>query len=722
MNIYSLTAVVAFTINFSMGLMVLLENPRATLNRWFSAFIFSFALWNLSEIIILNSASLKSALFAAQVMYRIIFLTPALYVVIAYLFPRNVHPRVVQPPFYLLLFALPVILLVASFPHFQIQIVPLQEPISTYYYHIHFTLHLTFILLVTVFFAYSLWGSLVLISKIPRLKTARQKSQTRFLLFGVLTIFLLFIILNTLRQFLLREVTYYFLSTSLSFIISLFFLIAILQYRLFKISRLISEGITYSILSSIALAVYFIVIKSLSESVTELFGISSFIFEAGIILLLIILIRPLANRIQQAVDRLLYRDIRQYRRHFLNFSRELLTYMEPEPFFKKIENFLTREFHLEEVLIFLKNEQGNFTLFGEKEKTVEIPEACYLTHRLLRMRRTVEYYDLHLPSIQPHIAEFMEQKSIRVLLPLIFEEKLMAIIALSRRRFDQEFSDEILDILTIFANEAATAYQRNLMIDRMRREEWHRYRLEHLAELGQLTAHLAHEIRNPLNTITTAGETLLRKQLSPEDEKELKKFIVEEAARLNRILDDYLSYSRMRPPQIAPIHLAHLFERVIALLETEDTHIRFEKVLHFDPPLVHSDEDLLSRALLNLGLNARQAVEAKVQHSTVPDQPSGKICFEAKRRNGEIVIAVIDNGIGIPTEKQKTIFEPFYTTKENGTGLGLSITRNIIEALGGRITVESSPGQTIFTILLPDAPAGKTESVKKDEAVVKDLK
>ena len=89
MNIYSIPAIIAFTINFSIALIILLNNSKKSLNRWFSSFIFSFALWNISEIILLNSKNLENALLGAQILYRIIFLAPAFFLMIAFLFPRN---------------------------------------------------------------------------------------------------------------------------------------------------------------------------------------------------------------------------------------------------------------------------------------------------------------------------------------------------------------------------------------------------------------------------------------------------------------------------------------------------------------------------------------------------------------------------------------------------------------------------------------------------------
>jgi len=100
MNIYSLPAIISFTVNFSIAFIVLMEKLRVVLHRWFAAFILSFAIWNLAEILILNSADMLPALLGAQILYRVIFLAPAFYVIISYLFPKNLSTFATNPLFY----------------------------------------------------------------------------------------------------------------------------------------------------------------------------------------------------------------------------------------------------------------------------------------------------------------------------------------------------------------------------------------------------------------------------------------------------------------------------------------------------------------------------------------------------------------------------------------------------------------------------------------------
>ena len=703
MNIFSLPAIVSFTINFSIALIVLLDQSNRSLNRWFSAFIFNFALWNLAEILLLNSHNRETALFAAQILYRVIFLAPAFFLIIAYQFPKNIHPYSRKPYFPVLIFAIPIILLIFSFPHFQIKLIQLSRTPDVYYYQFSFAFSIPFLLLIFTFLGYIIWGSLILIYKIPHLRTSRQKNQTRILLIGVLSIFIFLVFINTIRPILSSIFMYYVLSSILVIVISVFFLLAIVQFHFFKISRLISGGITYTVLTSFILAIYFLVVKSLSDSLIHYLGFNSFAWEALLVLFLIMIIRPLEGRIQMAVDRLLYRDIHTYRKHFLKFSRDMLSYLELPEFFAQVEKFLKKEFQLPAAYIFIKNQHGNeLRLQSGNPSPIVLPVDSYLEKRLLSARRAVEIGDLPGEKLNPDMRRFVEEHNIQLIVPLILEERLAGIILLPQRHLQKEYPEEIQEILTIFANEVTTVYHRNQIIEKIRQEERERLRLQHLAALGQLTAGVAHEIRNPLNTISTAAETLLNRNLSSEDATELQQFILEEANRLNLILTDFLNLSRLKEPHIEPVDIGAVLDKTISSLQNRgipDISI----TMHISPdiPVIETDSDLLYQALLNLGINALEAVESRCQQDDSFNCTEGKVVFTVSSNTETLWLKIQDNGIGIPENSKQQIFEPFFTTKEKGTGLGLSITHNIIQALHGRIQVESQPGNTQFVIQLP---------------------
>jgi two-component system, NtrC family, sensor histidine kinase HydH len=218
---------------------------------------------------------------------------------------------------------------------------------------------------------------------------------------------------------------------------------------------------------------------------------------------------------------------------------------------------------------------------------------------------------------------------------------------------------------------------------------------ERLAAAGELAAGVAHEIRNPLAAIVNATTLLdARELLTSEERTSTLDAVRKEARRLNRILSDFLIFARPREPKLLPGDIREVVEHVAALIRDDPARARLvELVTRVDAglPLVAFDPDQLTQVLLNVALNGIEAMGGR-----------GRLSLEVARSNGEVVIAVADTGRGIPLEERGRVFEPFFSKKPGGTGLGLTIARRIVDAHGGHIDLESTPGQgTRFSIALP---------------------
>ncbi len=223
-------------------------------------------------------------------------------------------------------------------------------------------------------------------------------------------------------------------------------------------------------------------------------------------------------------------------------------------------------------------------------------------------------------------------------------------------------------------------------------------RSERVAALGQLTAGLAHELRNPLGTIKASAEMLSRNLpqsagQTSEVQREVAGFIVSEADRMNQLISHFLDFAR--PLQIHPrlANLGQVIDQVVRL--NRDLAIRQDVAV--DAPSADSlpslsfDPDLLTIALTNLVQNAIQASE-----------PGSTVELRANKLTENLEIIVGDHGSGIPAEHVENIFNPFFTTKPDGVGLGLAIVSKIIDEHLGRIRVESMPGEgTRFVVTLP---------------------
>ncbi|MBP8625637.1 MAG: hypothetical protein KBI10_02935 [Syntrophorhabdales bacterium] len=216
-----------------------------------------------------------------------------------------------------------------------------------------------------------------------------------------------------------------------------------------------------------------------------------------------------------------------------------------------------------------------------------------------------------------------------------------------------------------------------------------------LSALGELAESIAHEIKNPLISIQGFA-----KRIQKIDDKEkidrYSKFIEKEAGRLSDVLTRLLNFSRMGEPRIETLNINDVVDDTILFMEyhlTRFKNVRLEVIKADSLPLVRADKIHIQQCLVNLIMNAAQAM---------PE--GGLIKIRTGVEKDYVFISVTDNGIGIKKELLDRIFEPFYTTKEkeDGTGLGLSLCKRLIEANKGKIEVESIEGKgSTFKILLP---------------------
>ncbi len=209
-------------------------------------------------------------------------------------------------------------------------------------------------------------------------------------------------------------------------------------------------------------------------------------------------------------------------------------------------------------------------------------------------------------------------------------------------------------------------------------------RAEHLAEIGQLAASLAHELKNPLAGISGAIQ-VFRDELSDDDKRRpILAEVLRQITRLDGTVKDLLTYARPRTPRFAPVELNSLSERVVGLLRSEPAfqRVQFEHSDCSQLPPFDADEHQIEQVLVNLLLNAAQASPV-----------GGTVRLRCAADGAEVTFVVQDDGHGMDDEVTRRAFEPFYTTKSRGTGLGLAICQRIIEAHAGRITIRSSPGR-----------------------------
>ncbi|MFQ6033089.1 MAG: nitrogen regulation protein NR(II), partial [Candidatus Zixiibacteriota bacterium] len=232
---------------------------------------------------------------------------------------------------------------------------------------------------------------------------------------------------------------------------------------------------------------------------------------------------------------------------------------------------------------------------------------------------------------------------------------------------------------------------------------------DRLAAVGELSAGIAHEIRNPLASISGSVE-LLREELHLSGEnKKLMELIMKESGRLNKILTEFLQYAKIGPTVFTKVELTHLVDEVIEIVKKHPAFgqgICIKTTMMSESLYVSGEENQIKQILLNLLVNAVESMEEKSGEIWITNQGLDQI--DQYYFNGEepeesdwVPIAIIDRGKGMTEEQKEKVFSPFYSTKKNGTGLGLSIVQRLVNNLNGRIEFRSQLGVgSVFVVYL----------------------
>jgi len=304
-------------------------------------------------------------------------------------------------------------------------------------------------------------------------------------------------------------------------------------------------------------------------------------------------------------------------------------------------------------------------ILGYREENVKgMPCADVFSERMPELASCL------LDGVESHVAYPRRE------LEIVDLQKRLVPLGLSTSILTEDFG-ELRGVIAIFSDltEAKELEQKARNSDR-------------LAAVGELSASIAHEIRNPLAAISGSVEVLQRELKLDGENHRLMALIMKESQRLNKILSDFLTYARMGRPAYNKVELCHIVSDIRELL------IRHESVspavsLRFDTDesivYVVGDEDLIRQLLMNLAINACESFEGR----------PGEVVFslECDNRGRTVRLSVADNGPGIDPGIIDKIYQPFFSTKRSGTGLGLAIVHRICSALKFGLDVESRPGQ-----------------------------
>ncbi len=700
MNILALPSALAFTMNLILCLVVLSSNPKNIAHRLFACFVLSFATWNLGELIMINSSNPAHAIFGAKVILVGLIFAPLFFLHFSFVFPFRVRSQWVKAKRLAFLYIIPLGITVLFFLTFKIDIERFRELRNVFYYGLLFDEPLIFLIFFGAIAIFSgiciYWGIKNLFQSLRMTRIPRQKLQIKYLIFGIISMASVGTVINLLNYFFKLRWPIFFLASLYSILVSFFFAIALIKYRLLDIHLLIRGGILYSSVSGLILAIYVLIIKNIGEAISQKAYGRSLLVESAMILALVFMLRPFQRRVGDWIDRFFYMERIRFRTKLSEFGRALTELIDLEEIARITISFIIQTFHVDQVsFFFLKEKQDEYlplnSTFPQRE--IKFHSSSSLIKRIESIGHAIDVEHLREDGGYEGEVDILIERGWSALSPIFLRERLIGFILLGKKRTGKDFTVEELELLEAFSHQATLAVSRAMIYRDMSMKDKQIMQAEKMVAIGELAAGIAHEIRNPLGIITGSAETM-KKHDDQKIREEMIGYILEESQRINGLISTLLDFARPKEPQLMDCDLRDIMEKTLILLlpQAKTLGVEIRKEIPREPIVLSIDPDQMRQAFMNLGVNALEAM------------PNGGILKVALMRGkeGRALIYFSDTGKGIPREIRSKIFDPFFTTKDGGTGLGLSIAHQIITQHGGEITVEEGDkGGSTFIISLP---------------------
>jgi len=699
MSIFAIPAALALAINLTLCLIVFFDNPRGIVNRVFTLLMLSFAAWNIGELIMIQSDFHSTALIGVKVIFAGVFLFPVFFLHFSFVFPQRLTG------FFdgwrsLLLYVGPLALLIPFILLLEVDIGRVLKIGSIFYYVFAFKgpleSHILALILSLVGLGSFSWGVVNFILSYRQTRIARQRLQILYLLVGIIFMFLIGLILHITNYIWEFGYSFFFVASLYSLLISFFFALAIVKYRLVDIHFIIRRSILYSLLSALVVVIYIMVIKNVCDIMARKLETNSLLMEAVFVLVLVFLLRPLERRIEGFMDRFFYRERYLFRLKFLEFTRAVVNILDLPVLLQTTVGFISQALAVEKTaVLILDPETSCYRISGQRgdwEGGVFRKDSPFISY-LRQSRRAVELeFAKRYTSLQPEIQQLMKSGS-SLAIPLEAEEGMLGFLLVGQKKNHKSFTIMEIEALETLAPSVALAISRALLSLDLKEKAQQAMQSEKLAALGEMAASFVHEIRNPLGIILCSVETL-NKKIPDSVRTEMLDFIREESERINEMLTNFLDFAKPRAPAIREVDLKEVIGKTVELISGAARELKVAIVQKYPDGKVslYVDPEQIREALVNLELNALEAMPqgGTLQVSLAQDPAEGA------------VVRISDTGVGIPPEAESKIFDPFFTTKERGTGLGLSIVYRVVKNHGGAISVEHNGGKgTTFVLTLP---------------------
>lgn len=470
---------------------------------------------------------------------------------------------------------------------------------------------------------------------------------------------------------------------------------AIVRHRFLDLDWIVRKAVGFTLAASVVVVPGAIAVAMLAGVLGAGQVLPIALAAASLALTAAVLVPALQHGIETRVQRMFFAERWDSRRRLRDLARTVVLGLDERQVLSRLGHDLSEILDLEACAVFGRDEQTRrFELVHPADGTLALDDRVAVALEPYRTPVLVE----EIAARAPDVAERLRAQGWAVALPLRAGDQLAALVLLGENRDLRLVSAEDLGLLETVASSAGVAISNARLSRELRRSEAVLQRATRLSSLGMLAAGIAHEIRNPLVAVKTFLDLLPQRAGDAEFVRTFRELSLSEIRRVTDLINDLLTLGKSSRASRELVELGPTLEPVIRLMDSSARKRHVTLVADLAPrlPAVWADPDQLKQIAINLILNA---LDASPAGSTVRVEA-------AVAPSGDVVLAVRDEGAGIPAEQLESIFEPFFTTKESGTGLGLALVHQMVVEHGGEITVESTVGRgSRFRVRFPAATA-----------------
>src|SRR5262245_7459369 len=491
------------------------------------------------------------------------------------------------------------------------------------------------------------------------------------------------------------------LLTLTGFIFPLAIGYAVIRHDLFEADRLVRQSLVYAALTALVALVYAASVVIADRVAAGLDLRQSALFPIAFVMIVLATIAPVRDRVQRAVDDLFHRGRIDYKGTIARASEHMTTLLDRTAVVRYVLATMRDALHLDAPSVWERDAGGLVRRGGEPGRIPpEAPELAALVAigRPLSLDEVEESRDL--ADRRDVLRRLFRALDAVLVVPMLREGRVTGCLGVGGKATGAPLSSDDLDVLRTLANETAIALANATAIEQLAEARVRLAHSEQLAASGELSAAVAHGIRNPLAGIRLAAQLGLESTSGDDSVRESFQDVLGAVDKLEAQVRGILDFARPFEPRLEPLDLPALARSVLDAAAARLEAARVTVALDLPPalPRVLGDRAHLTQAMQELVGNAIDAMPG-----------GGRITIDARSADGSppvVRLGVCDEGPGVPREVRDRIFQLFMTTKSSGTGVGLAVVRKIMERHGGRVTLDAAAGRGArFVLELPAAPA-----------------